>query len=297
MNDFKHDDALRSELEAHIRAFCAGPLNDMQRETPEPAWDAPLIGYARGDDALFSLFKDVVAPFHWTPQEVFALAFPDRPVEPAALTVIAWILPQTRQTKTDNRRQRKYPAERWARTRVYGELFNRQLRQAVADWLAVHGIEAVAPMLLADWSERMSPHFGDASTWSERHAAYACGLGTFGLSDGLITPLGKAMRVGSVVARMALEPTPRPYTGRSDYCLYRTHGTCGWCINRCPAGAISHAGHDKRKCREYLQLTAKYVKSVYGFDGYGCGLCQTGVPCESGIPKGVRLARLDDQPR
>jgi len=28
----------------------------------------------------------------------------------------------------------------------------------------------------------------------------------------------------------------------------------------------------------------EYVKAHYHFDGYGCGLCQTGVPCESKIP-------------
>ena len=27
------------------------------------------------------------------------------------------------------------------------------------------------------------------------------------------------------------------------------------------------------------------MKREYGFEGYGCGLCQTGVPCESGIPE------------
>ena len=36
----------------------------------------------------------------------------------------------------------------------------------------------------------------------ETHAAHAAGLGTFGLCDGLITPIGKAIRVGSVVAKM-----------------------------------------------------------------------------------------------
>ncbi len=27
-----------------------------------------------------------------------------------------------------------------------------------------------------------------------------------------------------------------------------------------------------------------HVGEHYGIDGYGCDLCQTGVPCESGIP-------------
>ena len=26
------------------------------------------------------------------------------------------------------------------------------------------------------------------------------------------------------------------------------------------------------------------LREHFGFEGYGCGLCQTGVPCESGIP-------------
>jgi hypothetical protein len=50
-------------------------------------------------------------------------------------------------------------------------------------------------------------------------------------------------------------------------------------------GALSENGHDKIKCYNHLKpVTADYVKSEYGFDGYGCGLCQTKVPCESKIP-------------
>jgi hypothetical protein len=41
--------------------------------------------------------------------------------------------------------------------------------------------------------------------------AYAAGLGTFGLCDGLITARGKAMRTGSVVARLEIDASPRPY--------------------------------------------------------------------------------------
>lgn len=63
-------------------------------------------------------------------------------------------------------------------------------------------------------------------------------------------------------------------------------GICGKCISRCPVGAITEAGKDKPTCYKHLfQTTKDYVKSEYGFDGYGCGLCQTGVPCESKIPR------------
>ena len=50
-------------------------------------------------------------------------------------------------------------------------------------------------------------------------------------------------------------------------------------------GAITEKGKDKSTCYRHLfQTTKDYVTPKYGFDGYGCGLCQTGVPCESKIP-------------
>ncbi|MDI3499784.1 MAG: epoxyqueuosine reductase, partial [Synergistaceae bacterium] len=105
------------------------------------------------------------------------------------------------------------------------------------------------------------------------------------LCDGLITPLGKAMRVGSVVALMDLPPTPRPYSDHRQYCLFFSDGTCGKCIGRCPVGAITKEGHDKEKCYQHVHVTAAaYAKAKFGIDGLGCGLCQTGVPCESRIP-------------
>ncbi len=133
---------------------------------------------------------------------------------------------------------------------------------------------------------KMSERSGMASTWSERHAAYVAGLGTFGLCNGLITPVGKAHRCGSVVARLSIPSTPRPYDDHRAYCLFFSQGgACGKCMTRCPAGAITPQGVDKGKCREYIDMVQKaYVLENYGLEAYGCGLCQTKVPCESRIP-------------
>ena len=261
------------------------PENSLQNQANERAWGDPLVGFSRGDDPLYEQYKEVVGEFHWTPAEVFALTFPGTQVAPSELSVISWVLPQTEATKVDNRKQTVYPAERWARSRMFGEEFNSKLRKHVADSLLEAGHDAIAPVLLPQWGSRKSDQYVFASTWSERHAAYAAGLGTFGLCDGLITPVGKAMRAGSVVARIQIPPTPRPYEDHHAYCLFFTHGICGKCIARCPVGALTEAGHDKRGCSRHLSPTASdFVKSNYGFDGYGCGLCQTGVPCESKIP-------------
>lgn len=178
-----------------------------------------------------------------------------------------------------------YPSERWVRTRHYGELFNVALRRSLVDSLAGAGILSVAPMLSPAWSRSSEGPFAPCSNWSERHAAYAAGLGTFGLCDGLITPVGKAHRTGSVIARVVIPPTARPYNVRHAYCLHFSHGTCGKCIPRCPVNALSLKGHDKQRCMAYTERAMNtYLKETYGIDNYACGLCQCGVPCTDHIP-------------
>ena len=140
------------------------------------------------------------------------------------------------------------------------------------------------------WFEPVQTSSGLSSKWSQRHVAYAAGLGTFGLSDGFITPAGIAIRIGSVVCDLAIPPTQRKYTGHHANCLFFSQGTCQKCAERCPAGAISARGHDKNKCFAYLQEMRKIAQQEGRTEGYigkaylGCGFCQTGVPCEDKIP-------------
>jgi epoxyqueuosine reductase len=265
------------------------PLNTMEDGTVEPAWDKVLVGFASGMDQIWQQYKEYVGAFHWTPWEVFNQHRPEKNVSADQLTVISWVLPQRKLVREANKQEKKYPAEEWARIRVYGENFNIALRHHVVQNFEKQGIPGVAPMLVSNWTIVKSQRFSYASSWSERHAAHAAGLGTFGLCDGLITSRGKAMRVGSVVVNAVIKPTPRPYNDHHAYCLYYAEGTCGKCIDRCPARAITTAGHDKEKCRQYLVQSREYVKATYKFEGYGCGLCQVGVPCESIIP--VKAAR------
>ena len=260
--------------------------NRLENAAEDKAFDTPLIGFSRGDDPLYESYKQYVGPFHWTPLEAYEGEFPNSGVTADQLTVISWILPHIKATKQDNRKETLYPAERWARARIFGEEVNVKLRRHVIEKLRQHGIDAMAPALRKDWEMKKGVKYVFASTWSERHAAHASGLGTFGLCDGLITPKGKAIRAGSVIARIVVPPTPRPYSSHQAYCLFLSEGTCGRCISRCPVGAISEKGHDKLKCIGHLHpATNAYVESNFGFKGYGCGLCQTGVPCESTIPK------------
>ena len=263
-----------------IAAFCGSALNSLGMPEKEPAFGAPLVGFAAGDDSLFAEFKQHVGPSHWTPGEAYALAFPEPATVAGELAVISWVLPHTLQTRRDNRRQTSLPAERWVRAKFAGERFNAALREHLVTVLAEAGIAAFAPTRLPQWSTAEA-----TSNWSERHIAYAAGLGTFGLCDGLITPLGKAMRCGSVVARLAVAATPRPYSDHHAYCDFFSEKRCALCIERCPVNAISERGHDKARCHAYLErVRHEFIEPQFGFSTDACGLCQTKVPCESRLP-------------
>lgn len=269
-----------------IRFVAQSPANDLGLSEPEAAWDEPLVGFAAGDDPLWQECKDHIGDFFWTPEEIFNLTYPQASASPQELGVVAWILPQTAATRNENTFQDVYPSRRWAGARNEGEEFNMTLRKTLPDTLNVQGVQALAPMLSPHWDWRESANYGRASNWSERHAAHIAGLGTFGLCDGLITAKGKAMRAGSVVARLPLEPSARPYYGIHDYCLFYSQGNCGKCIPRCPVKALSKDGHDKKKCYRHVKGNCpEYIEKNYGFNTDACGLCQVGVPCMDHIPE------------
>ncbi|PLX87609.1 MAG: 4Fe-4S ferredoxin [Desulfuromonas sp.] len=275
----------QQQIEILVSEFCASDRNTLELPSGEPAWGSPLFGYARGDDPLFEKIKDDIGSFYWTPLEAFRLAYPNEPVSASELSVISYLLPQTEATRKEQRINTELPGERWARSRYYGEAFNRDLRCYLADELSRQGYLAVAPERLPAFAYQSSSAFGIASNWSERHTAWVAGLGTFGLSDGLITRAGKAVRFGSVVARIALAPTTREYEGHQDWCLWYARGTCGACMKRCPVAAISERGHDKDACCTFIRtVTAPYVDKTFGTGDTPCGLCQVKIPCEARSP-------------
>ena len=80
--------------------------------------------------------------------------------------------------------------------------------------------------------------------------------------------------MASFITDAEMDIDVRPYTGLYDYC---TH--CGACMRRCPGTAICmEATKEHTKCAGALM----HVVEKYGT--FICAKCQTGVPCESGIP-------------
>jgi len=277
-----NDNLRQTVIDVIEQCVATDPAN--RSEDGSPYFDAPLVGFSSLNDPLFTKYKTIIGTFHWTPAEVLG-QLPDGAGQVHG-TVISWILPITETTRVSNRSESRFPSREWARTRHFGEEFNDSLRREVVQLITDHGGRAAAPMLLHQWSRVDDPEIGLASRWSERHAAYAAGLGTFSINDGFITPRGIAHRVGSVVTDIPFEPSPRRVGDYRENCLMCRGIKCGVCVERCPAGCISEKGHDKAACREYT-YSARFesIGRKHGVTEVGCGLCQTDVPCEDKIPE------------
>jgi epoxyqueuosine reductase len=275
--------------------------NEKNRRTPLDYgfyWDEPLVGFASGSDPLFHEYKTIIGPFHLTPREIIMSALKEKGrglflSEMEQISVISWILPASEDIRKSNRKEDRFPSKLWAYTKNSGEACNNALRNHVAGFLKDLGHVAVAPVLLPTFQHLRDEKVGWASHWSERHIAYACGLGTFSLNDGLITPKGMAMRIGSVVTLLKLTPSEKKYRHYKENCLHFRNEKCGKCILRCPAGAITEKGHDKDRCQKYISSELLKMKHLeYGLQNpsLSCGLCQTGVPCEFEIPRSDLIA-------
>ena len=275
---------ISEEIERFVRE---DPGNRLERLDGSPIFQPPLVGFVSGSDPIFRKIKEVIGEFYMTPFEAVEKIAEGRGVMAPPedrIGIVSFILPISNETRRENAKLKDAPSERWAHTRLFGEQFNKKLQQHLVSVVAQKGYFVAAPEMEEKLFRMLvDEKVGWASTWSQRHVAFAANLGTFGLSDGLITRAGKAHRVGSIIVDQPLESPQRTDDIHRD-CLFYRDGSCKKCIERCPADAISEQGHDKQTCAAFVLSQAGLIKERYGIDIYGCGLCQTGVSCERRIP-------------
>ncbi len=237
------------------------PLNKLEELGVERIFEEPLVGIADAKDALFAKLKEpeVIGTNHLLPIEWLS----------EAESVISYFLPFSEPMRKANYAL-GLPALEWVYGRIEGEKCNKGVREHLLSEFTNKGYSALSPALYSRIAQVRK-----RSNWSERHAAFIAGLGTFGLSKVLISAKGCAGRYGSLIVSQKIEPTLRSYHDIYEYC-----NNCWQCIDRCPVGAIKREGKDILICSNYNDTVIKprYVPR------YGCGKCQTSVPCEAGIP-------------
>ena len=260
-------------------------------------FDKPLIGVSGGDDPIFEKFKEVVAPEHLTPMDMWTQSGMIVS-EPSAshLRIMSIIFPYVDDIREQSKTATKIPAEIYAVGRNFANPFMKDVIQETIRFFEDEGFQAMAGMYSKVFKVIITTDpVRRYSVWSERHIAFAAGLGTFSLHEGFITDVGCNIRISSIITDAPLDITPRLKDDPYGNCLYYAQGTCKECVDRCPGDALSEEGHDKEKCRNYVQAIQEVLQKRLGSTlkpttrrfqagekiAYptGCAFCQFDVPC------------------
>lgn len=223
----------------------------------ENLWKEPVIKYGDVNSPLFDKIKELVDPRHYHPLDYL----------PDATVVLSYFLPFRSEIEESNISGRLI-SEQWAKAYELSNKMAGYINEELCKYIHELGYDACPPSdagMISDGNPR--------SLWSQRHVAYVCGHGTFGLNNMLISDRGCVGRYYSVITALPIEPDP---VVTEERCLFKKDGSCGLCIERCVAGALTAQGFDRLKCLDQCNENEK----TYPAAG-ACGKCVVGLPCSS----------------
>jgi hypothetical protein len=283
-------------LERAIKEYvCTSPLNHLTAFENAPMVEEPIVAFGDGNDPIFQNLKGVIGEFHMTPREILEKYVESKHWRFSAISgirdvgVVSWALPLAHDVRFPERTSPYGGSPRYNHSRWIGIRLYECLEQYVASLLEVLQCHAVAPTQSKFFEIKEMSGGWLAANWSERHVAYACGLGTFGLNGLMITSRGCAVYLGSVVCDRALTPTPRAVS-HVAHCPYFLDGSCGLCMSHCTGSAIGKDGRSNIACLTNLRdEQAAHIIQMGLHEGLvgpapACGRCSTGLPCEDRIP-------------
>ncbi|MCP1101298.1 epoxyqueuosine reductase QueG [Aequitasia blattaphilus] len=245
---------LRNEIEVFI-SDCI-----LTKDSGHPfgkIWREPLVGFGDAMHPYIQNLPHVVAKEHSLPQSFLLMP----------KIVISYFIPFTKElAQTNHHAPDNYTSPEWAKAYTITNQRIAQTNEALVKKVESLGFSGAVPEWNMDYNRLIS-------NWSQRHIAYACGLGTFGINNMLITKRGCCGRYGSIVTDLPLVPDE---ILEDENCLYKRKGTCKVCVKNCFTGALTPDGFDRFLCFEKGCLPND---SLYGEEV--CGKCTVGIPCAS----------------
>ena len=245
---------IENKIQQLTAQYCA-------RKNQSNLWREPIVRFADAADPGFLQLRQIVTPDHHLPQDYL----------PRAKTVLSWFLPFLPELGQENL-SGDLSAARWADAYlVTNEMAGWINEQLVLFLKETYGAESAVPT-----DAGMISMANPRSRWSQRHVAYLAGHGTFGKNNMLISDSGAMGRYFSIVT--ALETVPdKPVM--QERCLWKRDGSCGLCMYRCKAGALTEAGFDRFRCLEQCLIN---MERYPGADV--CGKCTVELPCSYAVP-------------
>ena len=244
---------MAQNLENKIREIISTGVKELER--PD-LFREPLVGFVSVDDPSIVHVKDIVGPWHDSPDDQL----------PGARSIIAYAVPFTREVALDPNGAR-FSGLTWSEAYVIINKHFENISRAVADYLISQGYKASTVAATNDYDPS-----DPVSSWSHRTMACASGLGRFGMNRILITSKGSAVRYCSLLTDAELEPTD-PYSGPE--CTGLDGGPCSLCLEACPVNALTRWDEGgKLDCQDLQDEYKERMLKELSVDTAGtCGKC------------------------
>lgn len=244
---------IKNKIVEYVKAY-------PEKKNVENIWKEPIVGFADAKGEYIQSLKTIIGEAHMLPED-----FMENPK-----IVISYYVPFTEETAAINMNvEGNMAAQEWSDAYNQTNTMIGDINQYIADLLTEMGYRAAVPSGIVFDRELI------LSNWSQRHIAYAAGLGTFGINNMLISEKGCCGRYGSIVADIPVKPDS---ILTEERCLYKKNGSCKKCVSNCFSGALTTEGFDRKKCYEICMLNdAKTGADV-------CGKCDIDIPCAFKMP-------------
>lgn len=241
----------------NIKELIEESIKGMVIDSQNTKYSGPIIAFADALDPEFEKIRDITHENHMLPREWM----------PSGKTIVSYFIPFAKELMEINRKH-KYVAREWAVAYIETNNLIKEINSSIAEKLKLNNINTVWQLPAINYdSEKLM------SYWSQRHIAYIAGIGTFGMNNMLITDKGCSGRYGSFIIDYKIEPNKK---NRKEMCLNKLNGSCGRCMDICPAKALTPQGFDRFKCRNWVEAVDEFYSDLSSCDC--CGKCLLG-PC------------------